>query len=67
MILRAFTNDREEIVRAISLLREPDTVIELRALSVPKGGIVSGYFDGDNREVLIQAATEFCGKTSVGT
>jgi hypothetical protein len=53
--------DSDEIARAINTLFEPDQVVELRALKVPKGGTVSGYFDGENREALIQAAVELSG------
>jgi hypothetical protein len=54
--------DTDEIARAIGLLFDPDTVVELRALKAPKAGTVSGYFDGEHREELIQAATEWSGK-----
>jgi hypothetical protein len=57
-----FKSDEEEIERAIKTLFDPDTVVELRALKVPKGRVVSGYFDGQHRAELIQAAMEFSGQ-----
>jgi hypothetical protein len=51
--------DEEEITRAIALLFDRDTVVELRVLKVPKAGTVSGYFDRDHREDLIRAACEY--------
>src|SRR4051794_40201551 len=53
--------DEQEIARAIDLLFPPDSVIELRALKVPKGNTASGYFDGQHRKDLIVAAADLSG------
>ena len=47
--------DLTEITRAIGLLVGEDTVVELRALNVPGGGTVSGYFDGEQIRPCEQA------------
>jgi hypothetical protein len=54
--------DPTEIARAINVLFAPESVVELRAMDVPKQATVSGYFDGQHRERLIQAAVEISGK-----
>lgn len=50
------TPDRDEILRALAVLFEPDDVIELR--SFPKGRkiVAAGYYDGEHREALADAA-----------
>jgi hypothetical protein len=52
----------KEIDHAINLLFGPESVVELRAMGVKKAGTVSGYFDGDHRKELIQAAAMLSGK-----
>src|SRR5215470_15654544 len=56
------TYDRGMIRKTIQLLISPESVVELRALNVQGGGTVSGYFDGDHRTVLVDAAVELSGR-----
>ena len=56
-----FTSDPDEIALAINLLFPPDTVVELRALRLVKGGTGSGYFDGEHRDEMAQFAEEWSG------
>src|SRR5262249_24838843 len=52
-----------EVTRAISVqFDDPDTVVELRALKVPKGGTVSGYYDGSHRKELAEDGCFWSGK-----
>jgi P4 family phage/plasmid primase-like protien len=53
-----------EVSRAISVLFDPDTVVELRALKAPKGGTISGYFDGGHRRELAETACQLSGEAA---
>jgi P4 family phage/plasmid primase-like protien len=57
-----FTSDPDEITRAVDLLFERNTVVELRILNAEGGGMVSGNFDGEHRPNMVEAATEWSGK-----
>lgn len=59
---RRLTPDRAEIVRALSLLFDPDDVIELRALHRGKKRTDAGYFDGEHRDALADAAVKLNGQ-----
>lgn len=51
--------DREQIRRALQVLHEPNAVIELRALhSKGRKRTDAGYFDGEHREALVEAAAK---------
>lgn len=52
------TPDRDEILRALAALFEPDDVIELRALSKGRKNVSAGYFDGEHREALADSAVK---------
>lgn len=54
--------DPEEIRRASEMLLVPDEFYELRVLKAKGGGTVSGYFNGQHRERLVQAAMEWSPK-----
>jgi hypothetical protein len=58
---RPFTCDQDQIALAINLIFEPDTVAEVRALRLLKGGTGSGYFDGEHRSEMAQFAEECSG------
>jgi hypothetical protein len=51
-----------EIRRALSLLLEPDSVVELRILETGSPGTVAGYFV--DREKCVQAACQWSGKAA---
>jgi hypothetical protein len=48
--------DKAAIIGALSALFQPDAVIELRALHKGKKRTDAGYFDGEHREALADAA-----------
>src|SRR5437879_3865067 len=50
-----------EICRALTILFEPEAVVELRVLETERG-VVSGYFD--NREKLVESAAMWSGQGS---
>src|SRR5262249_16016412 len=55
-------SDLEEIARAIDVLCDPESVVELRALRVERGGTVSGCFHPDHREEMAPAAAGLSGR-----
>jgi putative DNA primase/helicase len=58
--------DMNEIKRAVRVLFDPESVIELRVLKANSDGkpygTVSGYFDGKHREELAEAAAYWSGR-----
>lgn len=50
--------DPTEIARSIALLA-PEGVVELRALGVPRHGVISGYYDEEHRKDLVEAAVRW--------
>lgn len=53
--------DRDEVQRGLQVLCSPLEVHELRALGVERAGTVSGYFDSDHRDELIDACASISG------
>ena len=53
--------DVPEIDRALDVLLPKKGVVEVRALGVERGGIVSGYFDVRHRDDLLHAVAEVGG------
>lgn len=52
--------DVDEIQRFLSLITAPGSVVELRALGVPKAKVVAGYFDNHGR--LVEEAARLSGQ-----
>lgn len=50
------TPDRDGILRALAVLYDPDDVIELRSFPKSRKVVSAGYFDGDHRDALADAA-----------
>jgi hypothetical protein len=49
-----FPYDAAEIERGLALYCDPERVYELRALGVPKCGVVSGYYNTAGREAFVE-------------
>lgn len=55
----------QRVLAALKALLEPEAVTELRILSAPGLGTVSGYFDAEHRKELAAAAATWSGKAAV--